>query len=499
VVRKLLVANRGEIAVRVIRAARELGVATVAVASDADLGSLHAGLADECVPIGGPEPATSYLDADKIIAAARATGADAIHPGYGFLSERSSFARACRDAGLTFVGPSPEAMDRLGAKIDAKRLAVESGVPIAPGFFEPGASAADLKAAAERIGPPVMLKASAGGGGRGMRVVRDLADFDRELALATDEAVKGFGDGAMMVEKFVDRPRHIEVQVLADSHGQVACLFERECSLQRRHQKVVEEAPSPAMTDDLWARMRDAAERLVSAAGYTNAGTVEFMVDDATGEFFFLEVNARLQVEHPVTEAVTGVDLVQWQLRIASGERLALAPALMAGDRSAIHGHAIEVRLVAEDPAQGFLPSVGRIVGWAEPKSPGVRFDTGFGPGSEVSRYYDSLLAKLIVCAGDREAAIRRLRSALEDTHVLGVSTNAAFVLDVLDHPDFAAGRFDTGWLGREFGEWSPPEGVPAALADLVAAASQEHAAPTAKRETRPAWAMADGFRVVRG
>jgi acetyl/propionyl-CoA carboxylase alpha subunit len=498
VVRKLLIANRGEIAVRIVRAAQELGIRTVAVASTADSSARHAAMADEVVEIGGPEPTASYLDQGKIVQAAIAAGADAVHPGYGFLSERPLFARACRSAGLVFVGPGPEAMERLGGKIGAKALAVEHGVPVAPGLFEPGASSEDLRRAAESIGFPVMLKASAGGGGRGMRVVHDPREFDEALRLASDEALKAFGDGSMMVEKYVDRPRHVEVQVLADHHGTAVCLFERECSIQRRHQKIIEEAPSPVMTDGLWASMRDAAVRLVTAAGYTNAGTVEFMVDAATGEFYFLEVNARLQVEHPVTEAVTGVDLVQWQIRIASGEQLRLRPGLMAGDRSALCGHAIEARIVAEDPAQGFLPSVGRILGWAEPKAPGVRFDTGVGLGDEVSPYYDSLLAKLTVHAESRAASVRRLERALLDTHVLGPSTNIGFLLDVVRHPEFSEAAFDTGWIGRAFSDWAPTGPIPAAALRLAEASRPVGAPPAPLRDSCPAWGKADGFRVAR-
>ncbi len=504
--RKLLVANRAEIAIRVMKTARQMGVKTVAVASEADRTSLHAQFADEVVEIGGPEPATSYLDIEKIIAAARYTGAEAIHPGYGFLSERSAFSLACREAGIAFIGPSPEAMDRLGAKIDAKKIAVENGVPVTPGYFEPGATDAELKSAANRIGYPIMLKASAGGGGRGMRVVRDPADFDRELALASEEAVKGFGDGAMMVEKLVERPRHIEVQVLADEHGQVACLFERECSVQRRHQKLIEESPSPVMTQGLWEQMRDASRRLVLAAGYTGAGTVEFMVDERAGEFYFLEVNARLQVEHPVTELITGLDLVSWQLRIASGERLDLKQSLMEGDRSAITGHAIEARVVAEDPSKGFLPSVGKIVAWAEPKGPGVRFDTGYGPGSEVSRFYDSLLAKAIAHAESREEALCRLEGVLEDTHILGPATNVPYLLEVIRHPEFRAGRFDTGFLGREFADWAPaaafPDEVGVILGGAVGGAPAE--AEGRRRGSKrgqaatTVWDSSDGFRIIR-
>jgi len=494
--RKILVANRGEIAIRVFKTAREMGVRTVAVYSEADKDALHPMMADEAVCIGESEPSKSYLDADKLIRAAKGAGAEAIHPGYGFLSERATFARACRDAEITFIGPSPEAMDRLGAKIDAKKLAVENAVPVTPGFFKAGASDAELKSAADEIGYPVMLKASAGGGGRGMRIVREPAEFDRELAMASEESLKAFGDGAMMVEKLIDRPRHIEVQVLADKHGNAACLFERECSLQRRHQKIVEEAPSPVMTDDLWHRMREAALKLVAAAHYEGAGTVEFMVDAAKSEFYFLEVNARLQVEHPVTEAVTGLDLVEWQLRIAAGETLALPQALMDGDRKYLNGHAIEARLVAEDPATGFLPSAGSIFGWAGPSGPGIRFDTGYGPGREVSRYYDSLIGKVIVHAQNRESAVRKLLGALEDTHVLGVKTNVCYLLDVLSHSEFGAGEFDTGWLGRTFEDWKPSFEIPQGLFELVEAASSQSTSNAGPEHMVGAWDITDGFRI---
>lgn len=496
-IKKLLIANRGEIAVRVMRAARELGIRTVAVASEADAEALHAQIADDTVLIGPPEPAASYLRADRLIEVARETGADAVHPGYGFLSERASFAEACREAGLIFVGPSPEAMRSLGSKIDAKQLAVAAGVPIAPGFFEPGASVAQLREAADQIGYPVMLKASAGGGGRGMRVVRDPADFERELALASEEALAAFGDGAMMVEKFVERPRHVEVQVIADGHGHVAALFERDCSVQRRHQKLIEEAPSPAMTPDLWQRMREAAVGLIARAGYENAGTVEFMVDGATGEFYFLEVNARLQVEHPVTEELTGVDLVKAQLRVAAGEPIGFGPMLMGGDRAAIRGHVIEARVVAEDASHGFLPSIGKVFGWAEPRGPGIRVDSGFMAGSEVTRFYDSLLAKVIVTAETRGEAIARLRGALLDFHILGVKTNIPFLLAVLEHPRFVAGEVDTGWVGRELANWSAPDDLPSELGSLVKSARGSGSEGVASGSgVASAWSADDAWRV---
>lgn len=498
-IKKLLVANRGEIAVRVFRAAREMGIRTVAVYSEADASAMHTAMADEAICIGSPEPSVSYLDAGKILAAAKASGADAIHPGYGFLSERADFAEACGNAGIIFVGPPPSAMKKLGAKIEAKQLAVSAGVPVTPGYFEPGATDADLKRAADQIGYPIMLKASAGGGGRGMRIVRDPKDFDNEIAIASDEAQKGFGDGAMMVEKLIERPRHIEVQVLADLHGNVACLFERECSLQRRHQKIIEEAPSPVVDDALWQKMRHAAVSLIKTAGYVGAGTVELMFNEPTGEFYFLEVNARLQVEHPVTEEITGLDLVKWQLRIAAGEKLDIGAGLLDGNRNVIRGHAIEARIVAEDPGQGFMPSIGPILAWAEPKMPGIRVDTGYGPGTEVSRYYDSLIAKVIAHADSRGEAIDKLRQALLDFHVIGIKTNIAYLLDILDSPGFRSGAFDTGYLGREFPDWQGSDTVPAELGLIAESATT--AGTTAKGEapTATVWTSGDSFRNVRG
>lgn len=497
-IQKVLVANRGEIACRVFATLREMGIGSVAVFSEADENAMHVAQADEAVFIGGSEPGQSYLKIDAVIAAAQETGADAIHPGYGFLSERPEFVEACEAAGITFIGPSATAMRRLGEKIDAKQLAVESEVPITPGFFEPGATPDILKTEAEKIGYPVMLKASAGGGGRGMRVVRDAADFDRECRLAMDEALKGFGSSAMMVEKLVEQPRHIEVQVLADKHGNVACLFERECSLQRRHQKVLEEAPSPVMTEDLWGRMQAACRKLVAAAGYYGAGTVEFMFDEKSGEFYFLEVNARLQVEHPVTEMITGLDLVRWQVRIAAGEKLVLPEALMVGDRRAIRGHAVEVRLIAEDPGNGFLPSIGGLLKVLGPVGNGVRFDVGYRSGDEVSRFYDSMLAKLICHGADRSAAVVKMGTALRDTHLLGVKTNQRYLLDVMAHMDFLNGRFDTGFLGREFGNWSAANEPPACLADLMKRAVGVSAGTGLVTESYSAWGLGDGFRNAR-
>lgn len=496
--KKILIANRGEIAVRVIRTARSMGIATVAVYSDADKGAIHVREADEAIYIG-PSPAVdSYLREDKIIEAALSSKADAIHPGYGFLSEKSSFSRACRDAGIIFIGPPPEAMDQLGGKISAKKLAVQCKVPITPGYFEPGATPDTLKKEAEAIGYPVMLKASAGGGGRGMRVVSHPDDFLDACRLAMDESLKAFGDSAMMVEKVIEQPRHIEVQIIADSHGQVACLFERECSLQRRHQKVIEETPSPIMTQELWDRMKSACTSLILESGYQGAGTVEFMYDPKSGEFYFLEVNARLQVEHPVTEAITGLDLVKWQINVARGEKLELPELLMQGDRRAIHGHSIECRLIAENPAAGFLPSVGTILGWSMASSPTVRVDTGFETGSIISPYYDSLIAKIITHGENRSEAIRSMSQALLDTHVLGIETNAAFLKNLVESDNFGKGEMDTGLLDREWKDWKPSQDIPAELLDIADFGKQAKSNGIAHQVAPSAWAISDAFRNVR-
>lgn len=502
VIRKLLVANRGEIAIRIMRTARHMGIRTVAVFSEADENQAFVQFADESRCIGGPAPADSYLNIAHVLSAARSLEVDAIHPGYGFLSERAEFADAVTQAGMIFVGPSSEAMRRLGSKIEAKQLAVQAGVPICPGFFESGASDDQLEEAASAMGYPVMLKASAGGGGRGMRVVRDPGEFRSELRLASEEALKAFGDGAMMVEKLIEKPRHVEVQVMADHHGNVAALFERECSIQRRHQKLLEEAPAPVMNvlgaESLWPKMAEASRRLIQAAGYTNAGTVEFMVDDESGEFYFLEVNARLQVEHPVTEAVTGLDLVQLQLEIAQGSPLTISDDLLKGERTGLNGHAIEARIIAEDPAAGFMPSVGEIVAWAEPSGPGIRVDTGYRRGVTISRYYDSLIAKLIVHGPTRADTLRRMRDALLDFHILGVKTNIAYLLDVIRHQEFENGRFDTGFLGREFAEWTQDGALPPEMGDLLKAGQAVGAvSATSTVDGTPAWSRADSFRVT--
>ncbi len=497
--KKLLIANRGEIACRVIRTAREMGIRTVAVASDADARSVHANLADELVMIGEPEPSTSYLRMDTLVEAAREIGADAVHPGYGFLSERADFVDACTAAGITFVGPSGDAMRALGDKIRSKGLAEANNVPVTPGLFRPGATPEELLAASEEIGFPVMLKASAGGGGRGMRAVSSVEAFIPSLEVASAEALAAFGDGAMMVEKLVESPRHIEVQFVADGHGNVAVFYERECSIQRRHQKLIEEAPSVAMTDTMWESMRQSATRLALAAKYVGAGTVEFMLDPSTGEYYFLEVNARLQVEHPVSELITGVDLVALQILVARGESLAdhVHPSILAGDRGAIHGHAIEARIVAEDASKGFMPSIGPLLGFAMPVGPGIRVDTGYAEGGEISRFYDSLVAKVIAHGSTREAARMRLIGALEDTHILGVRTNIPSILNILKDKDFQAGRFDTAYLSRHPRLLTDSGEHPAELANLVEHArtgggSHETAGITAAQSS---WALNDRFR----
>lgn len=500
-IKRLLIANRGEIALRIIRTCREMGIKSLAVYSDADSKARHVREADESFRLGPAEAAASYLNQAALIEAAKAMQADAVHPGYGFLSERAEFAETVAAAGLIYVGPPPSATRALGSKIEAKLIAQKAGVPLVPGFFSPNATDEELESAAISMGFPVLLKASAGGGGRGMRVVHQADDLNRELKMAREEAIKAFGEGSMMVEKLIPSPRHIEVQVLADSHGNVACLFDRECSLQRRHQKVIEEAPSPVMTDGLWQRMREACISLVRAAGYVGAGTVEFITDQAATDFYFLEVNARLQVEHPVTEMITGLDLVRQQILIAEGNSLDLAPDLMEGKRSAINGHSIEARIIAEDPSKGFLPSVGKLHGWAEPQGPGIRFDGGFQAGDEISQYYDSLMGKLIVQGSNREEARLRLINALEDTHILGVKTNISFVHRLAGSAAFSEAAFHTKWLDEEGqGLLAEPDELPLELSALVEAAKAgvSGGGVESKKSLTPAWDTADSFRLFR-
>jgi acetyl-CoA carboxylase biotin carboxylase subunit len=446
-IRRVLVANRGEIAVRVIRACREARIEAIAVCSEVDRSSLHAALADRTILLGPAPASESYLSIPKLIDAARACGADAIHPGYGFLSENAEFAAACEDAGIAFIGPTADAIERMGSKIGARRLMADAGVPVVPGATPDDQTDDGVRAAVERLGFPALLKASAGGGGRGMRVVRRRGDLADAIGSARREAVAAFGDGTLYVERLIEAPRHVEIQILADEHGNTVHLFERECSVQRRHQKIIEESPCPAVTPEVRERMGAAAIRAADAVRYRNAGTVEFLVEGtgAGARFYFLEMNTRLQVEHPVTEAVTGVDLVRAQLRIASGDRLPWAQ-----DELSQRGHAIECRVYAEDPARDFLPAAGRLLLYREPTGPGVRVDSGVTEGLEVPVHYDPLLAKLIVSAESRDAAIERGRSALHGFPVLGVRTNIPFLIGVLEHPAFEQGDVDTGFVERE-------------------------------------------------
>jgi acetyl-CoA carboxylase biotin carboxylase subunit len=464
VLRTVLIANRGEIACRVIRTCRRLGLRTVAVYSAADAAARHVAEADEALLIGPPPVAESYGNPAAILAAARRAGADAIHPGFGFLSENADFARACQDAGVLFIGPGPDAIAAMGNKRAAKLLMAERGVPILPGYS--GADQADptLLREAERIGAPLMIKAAAGGGGVGMRLLRDLAELPAALASVRREAQAAFGSAEVILERALLRPRHVEVQIFGDRQGNLIHLGERECSIQRRHQKIVEEAPSPALTPALRAAMGAAAVAAGRAIGYTNAGTVEFLLDEA-GEFYFLEMNTRLQVEHPVTEEVTGLDLVEWQLLVAEGAALPLAQ-----DDVALRGHAIEVRLYAEDPERDFAPATGPVLLWREPADEGVRVESGVRGGDEISVYYDPMLAKIIARGPDRAAAIRRLARALEQTTLFGCATNLSFLRRLVLHPAFVAGDLSTAFLAEHGADLAggPPE--PALWLALLAA-----------------------------
>jgi len=444
---KVLIANRGEIALRVIRACHELGIRTVAVYSEADSRALHVREADEAVLIGPPPSTESYLRGERIIEAARQTNAQAIHPGYGFLAEREWFARGVHDAGLIWVGPPAEAIAATGSKTAARTLAVAHGVPIVPGTTEPLRDAREAKTVAEKFGYPVLLKAAAGGGGKGMRVVAAARDLGSAFDAARREAKGAFGDDAVYLEKFVAKPRHVEIQVLADTHGNILSLGERECSVQRRHQKMIEEAPSVAVDGELRARMGQSAVNMARASGYVNAGTCEFLLDQS-GNFYFLEMNTRIQVEHPVTELVTGIDLVQWQLRIAAGEKLPFAQ-----EQIAPHGWSIECRITSEDASNGFLPSTGRVEYLHLPSGPGVRWDGGIELGSEIGLYYDPMLAKLIVWAPDRAQAITRMRRALVDLVIGGIESSRDFHVRVMDDEEFRRGAIDIQWLERRLPE----------------------------------------------
>ncbi|MET1076733.1 MAG: acetyl/propionyl/methylcrotonyl-CoA carboxylase subunit alpha [Pseudomonas sp.] len=489
---RLLVANRGEIACRVMRTAKALGIDTVAVHSAVDRGARHVREADLSVDLGGAKPAESYLLIDKLIAAAQASGAQAIHPGYGFLSENAAFARAIEQAGLLFLGPPASAIDAMGSKSAAKALMDTAGVPLVPGYHGEAQDLASFRDAAQRIGYPVLLKATAGGGGKGMKVVEQESELAEALASAQREALSSFGDARMLVEKYVLKPRHVEIQVFADRHGHCLYLNERDCSIQRRHQKVVEEAPAPGLSVELRQAMGEAAVKAAQAIGYVGAGTVEFLLDER-GDFFFMEMNTRLQVEHPVTEAITGLDLVAWQIRVARGEPLPLTQ-----DQVPLHGHAIEVRLYAEDPEHDFLPSTGTLSLYRESAAgPGRRVDSGVSEGDEVSPFYDPMLGKLIAWGENREEARLRLLSMLEETAVAGVRTNLAFLHRVLAHPAFAAAELDTGFIPRHQAQLLPaatelPEAFWRCAADAWA---QSEPARARADDPHSPWAATTGWR----
>ncbi|MFJ6119336.1 acetyl/propionyl/methylcrotonyl-CoA carboxylase subunit alpha [Streptomyces sp. NPDC092129] len=486
----VLVANRGEIAVRVIRTLRSLGVRSVAVFSDADTDSRHVREADTAVRIGPAPAAESYLSVERLLEAAARSGAQAVHPGYGFLAENAAFARACTDAGLVFIGPPAQAISLMGDKIRAKETVRAAGVPVVPGSSGSGLTDAELHAAAREIGMPVLLKPSAGGGGKGMRLVREPELLAEEIAAARREARASFGDDTLLVERWIDRPRHIEIQVLADGHGNVVHLGERECSLQRRHQKIIEEAPSVLLDETTRAAMGEAAVQAARSCGYEGAGTVEFIVPGSDpSSYYFMEMNTRLQVEHPVTELVTGLDLVEWQVRVAAGEPLSF------GQRDvSLTGHAIEARVCAEDPARGFLPSGGTVLSLHEPQGDGVRTDSGLTEGTEVGSLYDPMLSKVIAYGPDRATALRRLRAALARTVTLGVQTNAGFLRRLLAHPAVVAGELDTGLVEREVDGLVPTE-VPEEVYEAAAAVRLDALRPHGEGWTDP-FSVPSGWRL---
>lgn len=444
-INKILVANRGEIALRVMRSARELGIQTVAVYSEADRQALHVRYADEVVCIGPPPSSESYLRIEKILAAAKQTGADAIHPGYGFLSENEDFAAAIEDAGIIFIGPSAKAIELMGSKLAAKAAVAKFNVPLVPGTAEPITDISKAKKIASDIGYPVLIKASAGGGGKGMRIVHDDQSFEEQMERAVSEATSAFGDGSVFIEKYVTSPRHIEFQVFGDHHGNVVHLFERECSIQRRHQKVVEEAPSAVLTPEKRKQMGEAAINVAKACGYYGAGTVEFILDEKLN-FYFLEMNTRLQVEHPVTEAITGLDLVKLQIKVAQGEKIPFVQ-----EELKMHGHAVEIRVYAEDPANNFLPDIGTLKTYRRPQGHGVRIDDGFEQGMEIPFYYDPMIAKLICHADTREAAINKMIRAIEEYEITGLETTLGFCRFVMEHEAFRSGNFDTKFVENFF------------------------------------------------
>ena len=492
--KKILIANRGEIAVRVIRACREMGARTVAVYSEADRGALHVRMADEAYAIGAAPSRESYLVIDRIIDAAKRSKSEAVHPGYGFLAENAVFAKACEDSKITFIGPSPASITLMGSKIEARRAVAKDGVESVPGTLEPIVSNDEARAIAASVGFPIMLKASGGGGGKGLRFVKSESELESALRNTRSEALAAFGDDAIYIEKFVDRPRHVEIQVLADRHGNAVYLGERECTIQRRHQKVIEECPSPIVDADLRRRMGEAALKVVKAANYYNAGTVEFLVDP-NHRFYFLEMNTRLQVEHPVTELVTGLDLVKLQIGVAGGGKLPLNQ-----EQVTMHGAAIECRVYAEDPDNNFFPSPGKIVMLRTPSGPGVRDDSGVYEGWTVPIEYDPLISKLATWAGTRDEAIARMKRALFEYKIEGIKTNIGFFLEILNHPDFRKGDFDTGFIDRWLesrGHQAEINGIDRDLAALGAALlHSERSVMTAETPSQPpnAWKI-DGRR----
>jgi 3-methylcrotonyl-CoA carboxylase alpha subunit len=467
--RRVLIANRGEIAIRLAKACREAGIESVAIYSDADRDAPHVTAADRAVRVGPASSSQSYLSVPAVIEAARATSCDAVHPGYGFLSENAAFASACDQAGLTFIGPPAAVISRMGSKVGARQLMSDAGVPVVPGDTPRDQSDAGILQSAERLGFPVLVKASAGGGGKGMRAIRDRATAVESIAAARREAVAAFNDGTLYVERLIERPRHVEVQIFADAHGNVVHLFERECSIQRRHQKIIEESPSPALTAAVRAAMTETAVTAARAAGYINAGTIEFLFEGSgeSSRFYFLEMNTRLQVEHPVTEAVTGVDLVHAQFVVAAGGQLPWTQASLTQ-----RGHAIECRVYAEDPAAGFLPQAGTLLVYREPAGPGIRIDSGIVEGSTVPVHYDPLLAKLTASAESRDAAIARARAALQMFPILGIRTNVPFLIRVLDHPDFRAGRLHTSFIDEHTTDLLASSPTPLEVLAAAAAAS---------------------------
>jgi 3-methylcrotonyl-CoA carboxylase alpha subunit len=481
--RTLLIANRGEIACRVIRTAKAMGLRTVAVYSEADRGAMHVAMADEAVLLGPARARDSYLNVERLIDAARRTGAEGVHPGYGFLSESAEFAQACFEAGLVFIGPTAAMITAMGSKSGSKLLMEQAGVPLVPGYHSEAQDEATLAKAAAKIGFPVLVKASAGGGGRGMRIVRSAAELSQAIVSAKREAKAAFGDDQLLIEKYVDNPRHIEVQVIGDSHGNLLSLFERECTLQRRHQKVVEEAPSPTLNAAQRETVCAAARRAAQAVNYVGAGTIEFVSDGK--DVFFIEMNTRLQVEHPVTELITGIDLVEWQLRVAFGEELPLKQ-----DQIRMSGHAIETRVYAENPQKNFMPSVGKIRTWRTPElADGLRIDAGYREGDTVSPYYDAMLAKVIAWAPTREAAIARLNRGLEQTDIRGIVTNIPFLSALVTHPAVAANTIDTGFIERELKALTSAQGAPGDLelsAAVAAILAEEQ--KVVRREAQSPW-----------